>query len=176
MLISLGIIALVVAMLVVRYNAFNSEVLLQSQAYEIGLDIREAQVFTVSALGEVGQFREEYGLYFDMITPDRYVLFVDSPVYSGGSATVYYDEGEELGAPYFLDTRYQIDGLCINNCSQAVDDLTVYFNRPDFDANFTSRSYSGSIGDVEIIVAPVVGAGTETRRVLVNATGQISIE
>ena len=171
-LISLAIIVIIVSVSLVRYEAFNSEVILRSQAYEVALSIREAQVQTVGALGEGGGFREEYGVYFDVTTPDRYLFFIDN----GGSEPVMYDEGEEINPVLYLDTRYTISRICVNSCSAVVDDLSVYFIRPDFDAHFSSQTPLGTISDARIEIEPVSGASSGNRAVVISQTGQISID
>ena len=173
-IISLAIIVIIVSILLVQYEAFNSEVLLRSQAYEMALSIREAQVQAVSVLGARADFRQEHGIYITRATPDRYQFFVDSDT----ADPVVYDAGEEVGAPLYLDARYQISRICINNnnCGTEVSELTVYFDRPDFDAYFTTRDYSGSITNAEIHITPVLGASASERVVAISSTGQITVQ
>ncbi len=176
-LITAAIIGIVTAMVVIRYGAFNNSVLLKSQAFELALDLREAQVFAVSVRGRGVQFREEYGLYFDADTTNQYLLFQDS----GDTKPAIFNAGEEIGKPYLIDSRFEITDICVNACTSgstevALEDLSISFARPDFDALFetTDSSAPGSINRAEITISPLSSA--ETRRVIITSTGQITVE
>lgn len=184
-LITAAIIGIITGIIVVKYGSFNNIILLKSQAYEIALDIREAQLFAVSVRGESGTFREDYGLYFNLTAPDRYLLFQDSGTieqvdeYGSVKSIAYYDSGEEIGVPYFIDSRFELLSICVNNCADSVDDITVTFRRPDFDAQFASVSGDaygvGTINDARITIANVTD-NSIVRTIIVSPTGQVDIE
>lgn len=171
-LITAAIIGVVTALVVVRYGAFNNSVLLKSQAFEMALDLRESQVFAVSVRGEGATFREAYGMYFDIRAsggnPNQYVLFLDSD--DDGE----YDTGEEIGNPYTIDSRFEIETLCVNSCAANTERLSVVFKRPDFDAQFDAAGVSGALTDGSIVIRSLTG--TETRTVHLSAAGQITVE
>jgi len=174
-LITAAIIGIVTALVVVRYGAFNNSVLLKSQAFEMALDLREAQVFAVSVRGSGLQFREEYGLHFDMTTPNQYLLFQDS----GDTKPALYDSGEEIGNPYLIDSRFEITSICVNACNtgaETIDDLSISFARPDFDALFESVDYTPAtpITRAEITLSPL--SSSEERKIVITSTGQITVE
>ena len=172
-LITAAIIGIVTAIVIVRYGAFNNSVLLKSQAYEMALDLRETQVFAISVRGDTGGFREEYGMYFtseDPNLPNRYRLFLDN----GTADPPAYNVGEEIGDPYYIDSRFEVRQICLNGCSVDVTELSVSFGRPDFDAKFSAPGVVGSISDAQIELAPV--GGSETRNVIINSVGQITVE
>lgn len=178
-LITAAIIGIVTAVMVSRYGAFNNAVLLKSQTFEIALDLREAQLYAISVRGAGGQFREDYGVYFDLSTPDRYRTFLDSGETIEYSRNVaYFDEGEEIGPPLFLDTRFVLSRICVNGCSEEVSDISISFRRPDYDAQFASESGAaagvGAINDASIIVANAYDQSA-TRVINVNTTGQIMV-
>lgn len=168
-LVTAAIIGIITAIVVIKYGAFNSSVLLKSQAYEMALNIREAQVFSISVRGEGGSFRDAYGLYFSRATmPNQYYLFLD------GNGNSRYETGEEIGAPFLIDPRFRISQICVNNCATNVNQLSVAFERPDFDAHIYGYGI-GAVSSAKIILAPVAGSD-ETRAVDVSAVGQISVE
>lgn len=172
-LVTAAIIGIVTAIVVIRYGAFNSAVLLKSQVYELALNIREAQVFSISVRGESGSFREAYGLYFDTSTPNQYILFLDDE----GNDTVVYDTSpidEQVGQPFIVDGRFAISRICVNSCSRSVSNLSVSFKRPDFDAQLAAPGVS-SISSAQIDISSVADP-TQTRSVLISSTGQISVE
>lgn len=168
LLVTIGIIMIITAIVVVQHGAFNSTVLLRSQAYEIALNLREAQVFSISARGEGSNFRDAYGLYFSADTPNTYVLFADNI-----NENSRYDDGEEIDQ-FVIDSRFTIVDLQIGaNCDTSVDDLSIAFKRPDFDAHISSGG--GSIQAAGCIVVASEG-GSDTRSVFVRTTGQIEVQ
>ena len=163
-LITAAIIGIVTAIVVVRYGAFNNSVLLKSQAYEMALDIREAQVFAVSVRPGSGSFRDQYGMYFDESSPGEYVLFVDSNdnnMYDSGTDTVINR--------YLLDSRFFISDLTVDGSSQS--SVSVVFRRPDFDAMINDDPAN------ETLSTTIQSTGSsETRLVTVTNVGQITVE
>lgn len=184
-LISAAIIGIITAVIVVRYGSFNNAILLKSQAYEIAIDIRETQQFAVSVRGSSGAFREDYGVYFSLGSPDKYVTFRDDGVLEqvGVNGRVdsiaYYEAGEEIGAPNFIDSRFTISNICVNSCSTNVSDLSVTFNRPDYDAHFASVNADdqgvGAINDAKVTLQNVTDENI-TQSVVISPTGQVSVE
>lgn len=175
LMVTLGIVVLVTGIIMIRYSSFNSSVLLSSQAYLTAFDIREAQSLAVSVRGNQSEFREEYGLYFNMVNPREYLLFQDDDS-NGDQDPVRYHADEELGAAYRIDSRFEILDICASNggsqtCS--LSNIAISFKRPDFDASFYS-SDMGGIDSIELVI------GSEdssiTRSVVVYASGQISVE
>lgn len=178
-LITSVIIGIVSAIIVVRYGAFNSSVLLKNQAYEIALSLREAQVFTISSRGQGNDFRDEYGVYFENLPAQDFVIFIDL------DKDRIYDGGNELIEVVTLDSRFRISDLCLltsgdtPDCSAGgITNLSVMFARPDFDAEFVA---SGNPQPFETRVQASVELSTTDggpiiRNVLVSSAGQISVE
>lgn len=175
-LVTAFVIGLITAIVLFKYGSFNNVILLKSQAYEMALDLREAQVYAVSVRGGDNEFRQEYGVHFDIDDPGQYQLFLDSPSSDNGR----YDNGEEVELPNYIDDRFQISAICVNfssscNNGTAVDTLAVTFRRPDFDAIFVSTGPSvGSISNARIELSS--NNGSISRAVEVNLSGQIDIQ
>lgn len=154
-----------------QYSSFNNSVLLTSQAYITSFDIREVQSLAISVRGTSNQFHEEYGLYFNMLKPDRYLVFQDN----GVQTPARYQAGEEINVPYFVKPRFKIVDICATNSSSrlcSLPDVAISFERPDFDATFYS-SAKPNITSVEIVIGSVNGELTKT--VTIYQTGQISV-
>ncbi len=189
LMVTLGIVVLVTGLVMIRYSSFNSSVLLTSQAYLTGFDIREAQSLAVSVRGNSEEFREEYGMYFTLDTPNQYLLFQDDDSL-GETSPAHYDAGEAIGIPYRVDSRFEIVNICATNNSSrtcnsddpettgevvdaTLDDLTVTFQRPDFDAALYSPVKTGLLsGEIHFGTAD----SEHIRKVLVYASGQIGVE
>lgn len=167
-LITIAIIGIVTAIVVIKYGAFNSSVLLKGQAYELALNLREAQVFSIGARGENSTFRDAYGLYFDSSTPNQYTLFLDR------DDDARYDSGEAVDTPFIIDPRFLISRICVNSCSGSVSQLSVSFERPDFDA----RLYAPGAGTVTSARIEITAATDPSvvRAVVISSAGQISVE
>lgn len=172
LLITIAIIGIVTGMMLARYGSFNSVVLLKNQAYEVALDLREAQTYALSVRNPViaqTVSYEEYGIYFNLNAPQTYVFFQDDDGIS--PAVPYYDSAELLALRY-LDSRFRIVQLCVgSNCS--ITNLTISFGRPNFDAEI--RSGSAVYNDARITIASVTDP-TYTRSISVSVTGQITVQ
>ena len=175
LMVTIGIVMLVTGLVMVRYSSFNSTVVLRSQAYELALDIREAQVFGVSVGGNSGSFRLAYGIYIDLQSPNTYLLFQDI---SGGTSKMY-DIGEEVGERYTIDPRFSISSICttvggIETCDTAQSaHASIAFKRPDFDAVITTDSVANP-DQITLIIS--TNDGTASQRVVVYSSGQISVQ
>lgn len=171
-MITIAIIMVVTTIVVIKYGSFNSTMLLKSQAYEMALNLREAQVFAISVRtgsASATAFRDAYGLHFDTDTPNQYLLFLDT------NEDSRYNNGEAINEPFLIDSRFVITGIATGaNCTDAVDALSVTFKRPDFDANIASGSGTG-LNAACITIAPVKDTAV-TRVVYVGATGQIEVQ
>lgn len=196
-LVTAAIIGIITAVVAFKYGSFNNAVLLKNQAYEIALNIREAQIIAVSSLGqqsgpEVLEFREDYGIYFNTATESQkqqYLLFQDrGDLIENGQNVAYYDTDpydEKIGVPLLIDSRFVIDKICVNitdssnTCPTEVEDLSISFRRPNFDAQFASedgRSQgAGSINNARIAVTSAYDNNTSAQSVVVNNTGQIYV-
>lgn len=177
LLVSIAIITIVTSILLFRFSIFNNTTLLNSQAYEIALDIRQAQVAGISVRGDGPTlFEEEYGMYFDLADDKQYIFFRDS----GDINPARYDAGEGIDV-MLLDNRFHISSICVNDvnpdCSTGtnVSNLAISFKRPNFDAIFYSSDIpSTPINSALIVLEPADGSAQ--RAVSVSVTGQISVE
>lgn len=189
LLVTMSIVVLVTGIVMIRYSSFNSSVLLTSQAYLTAFDIREAQSLAVSVRGRSSEFREEYGVYFSMATPNIYQIFQDNDA-NGDHNPVRYNPGEEIGAPYTIDPRFVIVNLCASNgasrtcyaddpesATEVIDptlnNITISFQRPDFDAEIYSTARTG-LRSAEIVFgnpdSPI------RKKVSVFSSGQLVVD
>ncbi len=174
LMISIGIVTLVTGIVLVRYSSFNNTVLLQAQAYELALDIREAQVLGVSVGGKTGAFRKAFGIYINLDKPNTYILFQDAP--SSGTDGLY-DPGEEVGDIYTVDPRFRILDICVGvggteSCSNHSASIT--FKRPDFDARIITDTATNP-DYIKIILASDKDT-TVQKNVIVYQSGQITVQ
>ncbi len=168
LLVSISVMLIVTSVIMVRHSSFNSAVLLRGEAYSIALALREVQLSAVSAVGTGGDFRSLQGIYFDTDADGTYRIFKDD---DGDSR---YDADEEFGQQGFLDPRFEVSD--IRAAGASVEQLSVVFERPDFDARFFSASTELIALDVAIDITQRDGAGAgDTRTIIITATGQIVV-
>jgi prepilin-type N-terminal cleavage/methylation domain-containing protein len=166
LMVSVAVMLLVATILVVKQSSFNGTSLLQSQAYEVALAAREAQLNAVSATTIAGSAKEMRGLYFNEATPNTYRHFNDL------DGDGFYDFGEEYGTTGSIDGRFEISALRAGGVNKA--ELAIVFERPNYDARFFDSSGQIVANNAEIEIR-IVGR-PEVRTVTVTPTGQISVE
>ena len=190
LMVTLAIVVLATGLVMIRYASFNSSVLLTSQAYEVAFDLRETQSLAVSVRGNQSVFRQEYGMHFDITSPNQYILMQDSNSGSNdqdlrsGATYIEYDEDEMVGNPIVIDPRFTMIDICATGMSGGrvcyseenyPSFITVAFARPDFDAIMHGDGI-GQLSSAEIIFGPGDGQSEITRSVVINASGQISVD
>jgi prepilin-type N-terminal cleavage/methylation domain-containing protein len=176
LLVSIGIIGIVSSIVLVKYNTFDSTVLLKSLAYEIALSLREAQVRSVSVSGTSGEFDYPFGISFSL--GKQYVSFLHTgtdeyPVYGGVDTT-------DLRT-FSIDRTMEIIALCIDVgsgevCNAGIERLDVSFRRPKFTGLFHAEGSGESSSDIESATIKV-GSATPGNVFAVKVTnlGQISV-
>lgn len=188
-LITAAIIGIITSVVAVKYGSFNNVVLLKNQAYEVALDLREAQVFAVSSSGRSDQFREDYGVYFDMSNPQQYIFFQDQgDTIENGRNVAYYDSSlnEIIGLPRNIDSRFKLVRICVNIvsstdlCPTELNDLAITFKRPDFDSQFASVDGKsrgvGVISNARLEYTNALQTDSNIRTVIVSSVGQIEVQ
>jgi len=181
LLIVITIMLLLTSFFLLRQQSFNSSTILRSLTYSVALSVRQAQVYgtSVRAFGVEfgGEFTaKSYGVHFINTQDDNYVLFAD--LNDNGQ----YDGGELVQA-FELRQGYTINKFCgilasggSEHCTDGggLQTLSIYFRRPNPDAQFTpSPSPGGAYSSAYVLIASPTG--NAARRVTVYPTGQIEV-
>jgi type II secretory pathway pseudopilin PulG len=178
LIVSISILIIITSVVLVNQNSFNSAILLRSQAYEVALDLRNTQLNAVSASDQAGAgtFRSVFGVHFDTATPQTYRIFRDT-------GNFFYDGlAEEFGLQGSLDGRFEIREIRTDGAVLGGGELSVVFQRPNFDARFfdvPGEINELAVGTVEIDVARVGETGTTPdvlRTISITSAGQISVQ
>lgn len=179
LMVTVAIFVIIYSIVLVKNSEFNSSVRLTNLAYEIALQIREAQTFGVSVkefgTGPSSTFDLGYGVYFDESLPTSFLLFADTD-----KNIQRKTDGTEDIDQLNIEGGNRINKFCATPksspevCSDTgiLDWLTVVFIRPIPDANIRT---SAAIG-YESARIEVSSQGGATRTVNIESTGQISIE
>lgn len=174
LIVSLGIFALMTALLLSKYGNFNQGILLNNLAYDVALTIRNAQSYGLnvkSAKRSEDQFGSPYGVHFVANTAN-FIFFADTNkdgVYSSVDSEVY---------PTIIKRGSKVSALCIgtgNACTSSnnATDLSISFIRPDPNAKILANSGAISGNYAEIILSATDGT---TKKVIVRSTGQIAVQ
>ena len=148
LLISFAIIGIITAIVLFKYSSFDSTTLLKGAAYEIALNLREAQVKSVSVVrnNDNNNFDNPYGISFTpgektyqafsykdeaIAPPDRL-----NPKYDTSGLAVKVGETTLDRGMYVKDVCvWEVGGVSGNyNC--AVSRLDISFRRPEFNSLF----------------------------------------
>lgn len=169
-LVSISIVAIISTVVLVNHNKFQSTTLLSNLAYDIGLSIRQAQVFGTGVRTFNDDFDFAYGLVFNRTTPNSYIIFADR------DNGMDYDTNERVET-YTLADGYIISNLCGidaggENCFLESTEVLIMFERPNPNALFVV-SEGGSYSSMKIEIQSPLG---DTRHVTVHTVGQIAIE
>lgn len=202
LLVVCAIIIVISALILVDNNKFGGDVTLENLAYDVALTLRQTQVYGI-AVERFGNgnciadssncFSAGYGMHFALSDPTHYYLFADlenTGVFDANYPTSQtYPDGEIVETDA-LDQGYYITGLCVvpeiggTTCTP-VSEVDILYKRPEPEA-YISASASNSppascvqnpLSDCyfesEITLEDPKG---DTRTVLVDATGQISVQ
>ncbi|MCA9366807.1 prepilin-type N-terminal cleavage/methylation domain-containing protein [Candidatus Kaiserbacteria bacterium] len=178
LMVSISIMVILSAIILARQDSFNSAVLLRSQAYEIALAIREVQLSAVSAASDgSGNFRSQHGVYINTAAGSNtgYRIFRDA------NNNSFYNTGEEYGLQGHLDPRFVIESIAMQGVSYSGNQLSIVFERPNFDARFFSSAGNELTGATAAVLTVrrvgTTGTGVgDIKTVEITSTGQIAVQ
>ncbi len=178
LMVTISILILVMGIILTKHSSFNGAVLLRGQAFNVALQAREIQLTAVSVISDSVNYRNVYGLHFDT-TSQIINIFKDS---DGGH---FFEVGEEYGKQSKLDPRYKISEIRLDGASVLGGELSVVFERPNFDARFfvgvdnSGAGSSATSAEIDICLkntSCTAGNVGEVRTVEITKTGQISVK
>ena len=181
LLISMAIISIITGIVLVKYNSFDSTVLLKNQAYEIALLLRESQIKSVSVVrNDADTFSYPYGASFAPVS-SMYQSFL----YKDPLQYPHFDTGlTETTGSFDMGKKMQVEEVCVTdsisgeNCS-TITRLDISFRRPEFSALFWAEGYGSeadmkNIQSARILLASTNG-GSNKFVVEISRLGQISV-
>lgn len=180
LLISIGIIAFISSIVLLKYSSFDSTVLLKNAAYEVALALREAQAKSVSGSHQGGDANFPFGVTFTPEVKDytifRYASATDpSPHYDVSEADP--DLASNISTT-LMERSMLVTDVCINTGTENCDvtRLDVSFRRPEFRALFYAEGYVGNQSNIQSAKIKVRSSnGGNTFVVEVTRLGQISV-
>jgi type II secretory pathway pseudopilin PulG len=179
LMVSISVMVLVTSVILVKHDSYNGATLLRSQAYAIALQLREVQLLSISATEAGSGFRNVYGLHFSTSTTDTYFIFRDADVPNN----YYFDAvSEKFGKQGTLDPSFEIDAIRLIGTGAIEDELSITFERPNFDAKFYTAPNTPALSSVSGVEIDVRTAGTtgtgngKIRTIEITKTGQITVK
>jgi type II secretory pathway pseudopilin PulG len=186
LIISTGIIVLITGAIFISYPRFKARTSLAALAREVGLIVREAQVYglSVKEFPDIMDRFPPYGVHVSMESPKEFVLFGDL---ESGTRENIYDSDEGCGAdvgktecirrisfsgPEFVQKICVITGTLVEDCS--ITELNVTFHRPDPEAYIVVKDPAVRYNGANIYLQSRKDS-RETKQVRIWITGQISI-
>jgi prepilin-type N-terminal cleavage/methylation domain-containing protein len=174
----LGIFGVLSGIVIFNYGKFRSDTTLVNMAYEVALSIREAQIYGVSARSSVSgspDFDKAYGIHFQGIASNQYLLFSDndeSNVYSG--TTCASPGSDTCVTPYTLQSNIIISDVAIlnngGNCPNNNNRLDIVFKRPNPEPIINDKTDTSR---AQVTLTAPDGA---KRYVIIYNNGQVTVE
>ena len=193
MVVSAAIIGLISSVLIFNHGKFNDNLELTNLAYEVALNLRQAQIYGVSVKEFKGGESEEerfglaYGVHFALSRPTSFILFLDrnkDQRYTGnkddctlGSPDVCLERVNIGRGNYIYDVCEFIGGsewacsLASGNPNGEYTEVSATFIRPDPDARLIFKTKPGPAGVKVCLRSP----GGRIKEVVLYTTGQISV-
>lgn len=184
LIIVIAIFTVISSIAMFNQGKLSSNVLLTNMAYEVGLAVREAQVYGIGVRSEDPSgtsFNGQFGAHFNMANDKQIIVFAD--LNNDG----LYDSGEERYVYEFENRRgNRISALCVGDlsgspCTSATgqNQMNILFRRPN-PSNLVSCSNTAVCPtDLQSNRAYVVLTdtyGDSCRVVVTEPTGQIRVE
>lgn len=171
LIVSLAIFAMMTALVLSKYGNFNQGILLTNLAYDVALTIRNAQSYglNVKSTTRTGNdFSKPYGVHFNTATNDKIIFFTDT------NGTNLYDAGDAIIQTTTITRGSVVSKVCVNTCtSPDPTKLDIVFKRPDPKAIINANGLVTNSSSGYITLRAI---DNSTRTVLVNSTGQVSVQ
>jgi len=148
------IATVVMTSVVIQQSKWNDQLVVSTQAYEMALVIRQAQIYALGVRGDptgIGdKFNIGYGVYFSSENADafkRYIFFKDinnNGMYDSGEQI--QEESKILTRDVIIDRFCGIKGTNSDRCSPGIGNvafLHIVFFRPEPKANIIMRNSGG---------------------------------
>ena len=179
-MICVAIMMILSSVIIFNHKGFNDNLEITNLSYQVGLALRQAQVYGVSTRdfkGGVGtsqanRFNTPYGVHFDFSNPAEYIFFADANK-NGIYNTPPTDTILETVA---IGRGNKISKICKKigagtTCSLNIADIT--FTRPEPEPIFSVGSTIDTT--ISTVAICLTSPGGRYKKISVYNTGQISI-
>lgn len=185
LIVVMAVVMIIMTVLVVQQNSWNDQLAVNTQAYELSMMLRQAQIYSLGVKEDranstpgADKFDIGYGIYFDS-TSSRYIFFADR------DGDQKYDSPGELIETKTFTRGVTIGQFCglnggVERCSPDagnINTLHISFFRPEPKANIlllnNGGNQSGSVNPPAII--HLKSLNNKKASVIIESNGQISV-
>lgn len=191
LLVVVAIFVTITTVILIRQNRFSSDISVTNSAYQVGLAIRQAQVYGLSVRSTEANcatcFDSGYGIHLDSANRNSYLFFGDK-----NGNFMFDDSTEDLSIQNKVITQdVNIKTACIiaskeTRClsssggkasGEGLKYIDLVFKRPNPEALISGRTEDGtSYTDASrVYIAIQTAAGNRVKCLNVYQTGQISV-
>ena len=178
LIVVMAVATVVMTSVVIQQNVWNDRLAVNTQAYELVLMIRQAQIYALGvredkAGTETDKFNIGYGVYFDTVNT-RYIYFADR------NGNLRYDSGEEIGSPIIFTRGVTIkdvcgSSMCIYTGGGSFRQANISFFRPNPGAIIKLLNNGGGNATNPPVTISLQSAGGKVYSVTVRTNGQVSV-
>lgn len=184
-MLAVAIFVILTSLVSVNARKFGTNVLISSLAHEIGVTLRQAQVYGIGARNSGGgNFNRSYGVHVDSANPTNYILFVDLNGDSSYDTASNTSTGCRLNmeclSMWRIDQDNTISDFCVGNVgcfsTGQVDAVDILFKRPNPEP--IVYGYLGGVKSSANLVASITVKSPQgiAKTVSVLASGQVSVQ
>ena len=173
----LAIFSVLTAVVTYNYGAFNNQMTLTNLAYEMAMQIREAQVYSLGVRSSNNTFENHYGVYFKAGS-SAFISFIDKEPSDGlcdnASGCPLVCTGDtECKEKISLPRNMIIDDVLVNGVSAGNNSVFITFKRPDTEAIIMNGGSPVNSGKIEVIIK---SPDNQYKKIVVKQNGYISVE
>ncbi len=178
LMVCVAIMMILSSVIIFNHKGFNDNLEITNLSYQVGLALRQAQVYGVSTRDFKGgatqadRFNTPYGVHFDRNKPAEYIFFADANK-NGIYNTTPTDtilEKVDIGRGNKISDICKIKSA-ITTCGLNIADIT--FTRPEPEPIFSVNSVLDT--DISTVAICLTSPGFRYKKITVYNTGQISI-
>ncbi len=185
MVMVLSIFAIITAVVTYNYGSFNNQMTLTNLAYEVAMQVREAQVYSLGVRSSKNTFDNRYGVYFKK-GETSFISFIDKESSPGiadgvcdnattgcGSCTGTTECQKIISLPRQMkieDVKVTAGG----SLTSTNNPVFITFKRPDTEAIIKNGGGAAlNSGQVEITIVSPDG---QNKKIVIKQSGYISVE
>lgn len=176
LLIVITIMTIIILTTIFNYPGFSKKTAVESASQEIALALRKAQSYAMGVRDAGGDIFPPYGIHFDILDNDSYILFADTNPSGSPPGNNFYEAGDldveesDFSGPVVISDLCVSDFLDFSIPDCTVSIIDVVFSRPD-----PSTVINTDIGNY-IAAGIEVSSGSYTKRIIVLDNGLIYVE
>jgi len=177
LMVVMSIATIMMAVLIFQQNKWSDQLSVNTQAYEMVLMIRQAQIYSLGVREDTGgtgdKFNVGYGIYMNQSNANQYIYFADR------DGDQKYDSGEAIETKTF-SRGVTIKDVCgSSNCfftgGGPLWQASISFFRPETKANIKLLNNGGSQVDNPPVIIKLKSPKGKEANITVETNGQISI-